>query len=92
MVDGGRGKDAIETGKGRDLIIHRDGDGKDTVFDFKPGKDVLDLSDHGFSGFKDLKSAMTDKKDKLIIDLPGKDKIVLEDIKLSDLSSDDFVL
>ena len=91
-IDPGTGKDKIKPGKGNDLLVFAKGYGKDTVKGFKPGKDLIDLSDHGFNGFGDLKSVMTQKGSHLHIDLAGADKIVLKNVHTTDLSADDFVL
>ena len=91
-VYGDAGKDTIKGGKGKETIVHEVGDGKDKLFKFKPGKDRLDLSDHDFSGFADLRSSMTDKGNKVVIDLTGSDKITLKGVDLDDLGSGDFVI
>ncbi|MCB1488698.1 MAG: hypothetical protein KDJ88_14740 [Bauldia sp.] len=91
-INGGAGRDKIKPGRGKDVIVHEQGDGKDKVFHFKPGKDVLDLSDHNFSGFGDLSSAITGKGNKVVIDLTGSDQIVLSHVDKADLSAHDFIL
>ena len=91
-INAGAGRDKIKPGKGEDVIVHEQGDGRDRVFNFKPGKDVLDLSDHDFSGFEDLSSAITKKGTNVIIDLTGHDQLVLSHVDKADLSAHDFIL
>ncbi len=44
VLDGGSGKDELWGGNGKDLFIFKAGYGTDAIFDFKPGKDSIDIS------------------------------------------------
>jgi Ca2+-binding RTX toxin-like protein len=92
LISPGAGRDEIFTGKGHDVIVYGHGDGHDTVFDFKPGKDTLDLTALKFADFSDLKSAMTEDHGNVYIDLSGSDQVVLKHVDLSHLSAHDFIL
>jgi Ca2+-binding RTX toxin-like protein len=43
-LDGGVGNDNLEGGAGDDLFVYKDGYGIDTIIDFTPGEDVIELS------------------------------------------------
>jgi Ca2+-binding RTX toxin-like protein len=92
LIEGGRGADVIRPGGGADLIVHNQGDGRDHIFGFKPGKDMIDLSDFDFSDFKDLKSDIAQKGGKVVIDLGSHDQLVLAHVDKADLSAHDFFL
>ncbi|MCB1488697.1 MAG: hypothetical protein KDJ88_14735 [Bauldia sp.] len=92
LIAGGRGDDVIRSGGGPDSIVFDQGDGKDKIFGFKPGKDMIDLSDFAFSDFKDLKPDIDQKGSKVVIDLGGHDQIMLAHVDKADLSAHDFIL
>lgn len=92
VIIAGPGEDLIIPGAGADLIIHKVGDGTDAVLGFKPGEDMLDLSDHDYFDFDDLKSDITETPFGLVFDLTGPDSLFLPGVKLADLSDTDFNL
>ncbi len=92
LIDGGRGSDEIHPGKGHDLMIFAPGDGKDTIFGFDARKDTIDLQDYHLSADA-LKSAISEVGDKVIVDLPGSDKLVFVHMHAAgDFSVHDFIL
>lgn len=54
LIIGGAGNDFLIGGKGEDVFVFNTGDGKDRIWDFKSGEDVIDLSGAGIEGFDDL--------------------------------------
>ena len=99
-------RDVLVSGKGSDILIDRSTDkqnlfqfdvssGKDAVYGFTAtgvNHDLIRLNTPQFTSFDALKGAMTQVGTDVRIDLTSADAIVLRNVKLADLTSDDFLL
>lgn len=77
---GGAGNDTISTGAGKDTIIFTAGSGSDTVTDFQPGKDVIDLGS--------LQYTIADESGSAVITIAGGGKITLQGVPAASLLPD----
>jgi hypothetical protein len=92
---GGSLNGELTLGDGDDLIVFERGGGSLTVTDFVAGEgtdDAIDLSAFGFHSFADVMSHASQSGSDVILNLGGKDKIVLEGVSLGALAADDFAL
>lgn len=93
-LDGGIGNDMLSGGGGRDVFIFRSGGGRDRIVDFDASggnHDVLDLSAvKAIRNFSDLKSNHIEVRGDDIVISTGSDRIVLENVRRSDLDWNDF--
>ncbi|MEO1678345.1 MAG: fasciclin domain-containing protein [Pseudomonadota bacterium] len=91
-LDGGEGNDFHITGRGRDVLIFREGDGDDTVLDFSTTFDKVDVSDFGFETFEDLQDADVIEAGFFTTRLDfGDDEMLLLGVFSSQLSADNFI-
>jgi hypothetical protein len=74
MLDGGRARDVLVGGGGRDEYRFDAGDGRDTIVGFK-GRDVI-VFESGVSGFGDLR--IRDRGDDAVVKYDG-GRILVED-------------
>ena len=90
-LDGGAGADLLDGGIGFDTFVFAPGHGEDTVTDFSNGRDVIDVSAFGLSGFDDLDIASG--ADSVAVDLTdhGGGTILLEGFDIADLDAADFL-
>jgi hypothetical protein len=80
-------------GGGGDLVIVERGSGTARVADFAPGAasgDVIDVSAF-FSSFDELQSHSQQSGSDVVIDLHGRDALVLADVQLAALDAGDFL-
>jgi Ca2+-binding RTX toxin-like protein len=99
---GGAGNDRIDGGKGDDVLFGQDGSdtfvfgassGLDTIGDFTPGTDKIDLTAYGFASFAAVQAAMTDQGGGIMnIALGGGNYIILIGVAKAQLASGDFIL
>jgi hypothetical protein len=54
MVEGGEGKDYLIGGHGKDMFVFGPDSGADTIKDFKPGYDVIDLRAYEFASIAEV--------------------------------------
>jgi len=93
VITGGVGKDSMNGGAGADIFILAPGSQVDTIKDFAPGEDLLDISAFGFADFAAVDAVMRDKNGRAQINLDGVDDVVrLSGVLEADLSEDDFIL
>lgn len=78
VIIGGRGNDNLSGGDGDDAYIISKGDGRDRI-DLGGSSDVIDLSDFDFKSFDALNKLAKVKGYDVVIDLPGKDWLFIED-------------
>ena len=86
---GGKGADILIGGGGGDTFSFVKGDGKDVIRDFKPGADTINFDARLFSDVDDILDHARKTDDGVLIRYDG-GSVLIEDIKLSQLSSDDF--
>jgi len=92
MLDGGSGDDLLIGGPGADVFVFRPGAGRDTVADFAPGDDRLDLSLHAAAtDWQALRSLLQADSGGTRIDFSGDDAVFLAGIGPGTLSADDFL-
>ncbi|CAE7822018.1 frpC [Symbiodinium microadriaticum] len=89
------GNDYVRGGNGADTFVYADSDGNlqfDTIADFEPGIDQVDLQNVGsITDFTELGAAATENGSDLRIDLGNDNVLELINIGLADLSSSDFL-
>ncbi|KIQ69272.1 GDSL-type esterase/lipase family protein [Wenxinia marina] len=85
-IIGGTGDDVLLGGTGIDLFVFRDGDGVDTIGDFKAGSggEVLRFEDH--AGYETL----TETAEGVLVTLGGGDAVLLAGLQASDLVAYNF--
>jgi Ca2+-binding RTX toxin-like protein len=96
-LTGGKGNDKLYGGADSDHFIFHKGDGADAIMDFDSkgsDHDVVDLSHvSGLSDFADLKAHhMHQDGSSVVIDFTAHDSIILDGVKIKDLSAADFQL
>lgn len=91
LLDGGRGEDVLDGGDGDDIFVFSKGYGFDEILKLGP-KDLIDLRGLAMiENFKDLwKNHLTKSGDDLLIEA-GKDSLMIDDLKMSELRSTDFI-
>jgi hypothetical protein len=90
---GGRLAGNLILGDGDDLIVFEKGGGKLSVTDFHSGAgsdDQIDVSGLGIHSLAELMSHATQSGADTVLKFGGKDQIVLHDVSIGSLSSDDF--
>lgn len=87
---GGTGDDVLIGGAGSDTFVFLPGDGNDTITDYEPGVDVLDLSALGLAG--DPSSLVSGTADGALIRLSGSQSVLLRGVVAGALSAADFIL
>jgi serralysin len=91
LLDGGRGADILDGGDGNDIFVFSRGYGFDQIIKLGP-KDLIDLSDlPTIENFKDLWKHHLSKVDNDLYIEAGKDVLVINDLKMSELRSTDFI-
>mgnify|MGYP001761049180 FL=1 len=75
-------------GEGADVFVWNGG--RDVITDFENGDDRIDLSYYArFDSFADIRGAAVQSGDSVVINA-GADRVVIQDMRLNQLSSDDF--
>ncbi len=92
MLNGGAGDDMMRGGSGDDVFIFEQGTGFDTVRDFYPGDDLIDLTDFGLADFDAVVDASAQIDSDVVMTLGAGDQVTLLGVNLSDLESADFIL
>ena len=92
LIDGGEGHDHLFGGRGKDVFFFDDGDGADIIFDFRVGKDKIDLSEYdGIHGFEDIADEISGGVFGASIELAEGDSIFLAGVGAGHLSESDFI-
>lgn len=77
-------------GKGDDVFVFAAGNNADTITDFEDGKDLMDVSDYGFTDIGEFVS-ITDVAGDAVIDINGSDSITLENFDVLNVDNGDFI-
>jgi hypothetical protein len=89
-IDGGAGKDLLFGGAGSDVFVIKAGNGSDTIFNFKPGMDVISLQGYGVTSFEALMSKAHQALSNVAIALPNGERLMIKGVAMSDLRPADF--
>lgn len=89
-LDGDHGDDVLYGGKGADRFVFDENDGRDTIKDFKPGTDRIEIDVDAINGFGDL-SISDNAKGHAVIDFGGGNSITLKGVSEADLDVSDFL-
>lgn len=92
VLDGGTGDDTLTGGTGADRFVFHANGGNDTITDFTPGTDVIDVRGMGFSSFNDLSALMSQSFNNVVITFDADDHVILSNLQISQLHAGDFVL
>lgn len=90
-INGGRGNDVLFGEAGADLFVFEPGTGVDTIGDFTPGEDRIQLLGFGFSSFAQLQSRMRQVGPNMAIDLAPGDIVILNGVNKANLTAADFL-
>lgn len=85
---GGGGNDKLAGQGGADVFVFAGGHGRDTVADFVPGTDLIDLGGAAADGFDGLNISRADGGTLIGT---GSGRIFLEDLRPGQLDADDFL-
>ena len=91
-LDGGAGNDRLTGNAGVDLFVFGANAGVDTVRDFTPGGDRIDVSAHGFADFAAVQAATQDVNGFAVVTLTGGASVTLVGVLEADLAAADFGL
>ncbi|MCC1492993.1 hypothetical protein J1C49_10265 [Cognatishimia sp. F0-27] len=91
-LNGGTGIDRLTGGSGTDTFVFVPLTERDTITDFEPGKDRIDLTafaDRGLASMDDL--GMSQLGASTVVHLVGSDAVILQGIALDALNPDNFL-
>jgi len=91
-LSGGTGNDLLTGGAGADRFVFTNGDGNDTITDFAPGTDVVELHAYGLAAFGDLQALMSQQGADTVIGFDPNNTITLQNITIAQLHAGDFIL
>lgn len=92
-LTGGAGNDDLSGGAGNDTFIFGPAFGHDVISDFQTTSDehdIVQLDHSAFADFTSLQSHMTQENDSVIIWVDANNTIELQNIRLDQLTADDF--
>ena len=86
----------IEAGSGSTTFVFSRGSGHDVVQGFGAvagaQHDFLELTNYGFTSFAQVRAALSQQGQDVLLTLSPTDSVTLQSVKLSDLTADDFLL
>ena len=91
MLFGGAGRDELDGDQGNDKFLFRKGMGVDTIEHLDAG-DRIDVRDFHVASFQALLSSARQVGHDVQIDLGNGDKLVIEDTRISNLHSEQFII
>jgi Ca2+-binding RTX toxin-like protein len=92
VLTGGAGNDTLTGGNGNDTFVFEAGFGQDTVTDFTSGVDVIEVRDGLFANANAALAAATQTGSDVTIALNASDRIILQNVALTNLSASDFAV
>ncbi|MCC6779372.1 MAG: M10 family metallopeptidase C-terminal domain-containing protein [Hyphomicrobiales bacterium] len=95
LLTGGTGNDLLTGGAGNDTFVFNLGDGLDTITDFDPVNDTLDLHGYAAVGATDFTSLMalaTQVGNNTVLTFDANNVITLQNVQLSQLGAGDVLL
>jgi Ca2+-binding RTX toxin-like protein len=91
IIEGGRGDDILTGNDGADVFTFRDNQtGDDTIADFDPSEDVVELV--GFGGSFDPLAALSATTRGTELDLGGDNSVLLLGRTVAEFRADDFLI
>ena len=88
-LNGGAGNDVMTGGEGADRFVFNGG--RDRITDFEPGDDQIDLrSWNQLDSWSDVRGASRQVGSDVHINV-GAHKLIIEDFRLGQMDSDDFL-
>jgi hypothetical protein len=91
LLLGGAGRDELDGGEGNDKFLFRKGMGADTIEHLDAG-DRIDVRDFHVASFQALINSARQVGHDVQIDLGSGDKIIIEDTRIANLHSEQFII
>jgi hypothetical protein len=91
LLLGGAGRDELDGGEGNDKFLFRKGMGVDTIEHLDAG-DRIDVRDFHVASFQALINSARQVGHDVQIDLGNGDRLVIEDTRISNLHSEQFII
>ena len=91
LLSGGKGNDTLTGGTGADTFVFHNGGGLDTITDFAPGQDHIELHGYDQTDFASLQALMTQSGTSTLITFDPQNVIALQNIAPNQLHAGDFV-
>ncbi|MEZ5774014.1 MAG: M10 family metallopeptidase [Hyphomicrobiaceae bacterium] len=88
----GYGKDRLYGGHDADDFILGNFGGRDTIVDFEPGEDKINVRDFDYKSFRSLMKDAHNSGRDVIIDLDGNDSVRIIGVHKADLDAHDFLI
>lgn len=93
VINGGAGRDGLRGQAGSDRFVFDVGGGIDTIVDFTPGADLIDISAFNFADFAAVQAVTLDVNGRALIKLVAStDVIWVSGVLTAELDADDFIL
>ena len=90
-IDGGGGSDVLAGAGGADVFVFAPGSGNDTVLDFEPGSDRLDLVAFDFADAAAVLADAAQFRSDVLLELGGDDRVLVRGVTVAGLADSLFV-
>ncbi|MBM2576092.1 hypothetical protein JQC91_07225 [Jannaschia sp. Os4] len=94
-IEGGKGNDRLRGGGGADTFVFAPGEGRDRVTDFTDGADRIDISAFfpgpSIATWRDATDSVRERDGDVVIEWAGGGRLVLDDVRLVQLTDADFL-
>lgn len=91
LLFGGPGNDKLEGHEGNDVYLIRVGTGLDHIKGLESG-DRIDIRAFAFTSFQDVLDASEETDDGVLIDLGNHDRLLIQNVSLTDLQPEQFII